>query len=318
MRRRPLLAAGLLLPAIARAQDNWPNRPIRIVVPFPPGGPNDLIARLYAPELSRTLGTPVVIENRAGGAGVVGADNVVKSAPDGYSFAIVNGGSLVITPHVQSMPYQVADVGLVSEVANVPEALVATPRLGVNTLPELLDYAKAHPGSLNIGTAGQGGISHLAAVLFETETRAGITVVPYRGAAPAVTDLLAGQIQLLFADLPPVLAQVKGGTLKALALAARQRSPALPDLRTTVEYGFPRVLAENWYCMIGPRNLPPAILSRMSDAVKAASQSAPVRDGLVSQGAMPSWTSVEDFAKRVREDSAVWAEVARGANIRTD
>ena len=320
-RRAMLTTAGLALaaprPAAAQA---WPARPIRIIVPFPPGGPNDIIARLYAPQLQAILGQGVVIENRGGGGGVVGTDAALKASPDGYTFAITNGGSLVITPHVSAnMPYRVPDdMTLVSVVTLVPEALVANPRLGVKTLAELVALAKREPGRLNIGTAGAAGISHLAAELFRVQTGTDVVVVPYRGAAPAVTDIVAGQIGLLFADLPVILPQIRAGTLTALAMASERRSPVLPDLPTTAEQGFPGLLADNWYCMVAPPRLPEAILERMSAALRTASETPAVRDALAAQGAQAVWTAQAAFAEMVRVESAKWERIARAANVRTD
>lgn len=322
MHRRELMlgtAALAAAPGVSRAQD-WPSRPVRIIVPFPPGGPNDIIARLYAPQMSALLGQPVVIENRAGGGGVVGTDAAVKSAPDGYTLVITNGGSLVITPHVSSnVPYRVPqDLSLITVVTRVPEALVANPRLGVRTLPELIELARRQPGRLNIGTAGAAGLSHLAAELFKVQTGLDIVVVPYRGAAPAVADLLAGQIQLLFADLPVLVAHIQAGTLTALAMAARARSPALPELPTTGEYGYPEMLAENWYCLLGPPGLPRPVFDRISDAARRASETAEVREGLARQGAEAVWTPPDEFAAFVARESDIWRRIAQGAGIRTD
>ncbi len=321
MNRRHLLAAAVALPAVARAQPaEWPSRPIRTIVPYPPGGPNDIIARLYAPQLGAALRQTVLVENRAGGSGVIGTDTAIKSLPDGYTLGIVDGGSLVIVPHTQpALPYKVPDdFSLISVVARVSEALVANPRLGVKTLPELLELAKRQPGRLNIGTAGAAGISHLAALLFKALTGAEVEVVPYRGAAPAVTDLLAGQVQLLFADLPVILPHIRAGALTALAMAARSRSPALPDLPTTAEFGVPRMLAENWYCMVGPARLPAPIHARLSAAVREASETAAVRDGLDAQGAVAAWTSQQDFATLVREESETWRQVAQAAGVKAE
>ncbi|MBW8268817.1 Bug family tripartite tricarboxylate transporter substrate binding protein [Caldovatus aquaticus] len=314
-----LAAAPALAPRIVHAQE-WPSRPIRLVVPFPPGGPNDIIARLYGPRLSALLGQPVVIENRAGAGGVVGTDAVVRSPPDGYTLVITNGGSLVISPHVSSnVPYKVpGDFTLISVVTWVPEALVANPRLGVKTLPELVALARRQPGRLNIGTAGAAGLSHLAAELFKVQTGADVVVVPYRGAAPAVTDLLSGQIQLLFADLPVLMPHIRGGTLAALAMASRRRSAALPDLPTTGEFGYPDLLAENWYCLVGPAGLPPAILARLSEAVRRAAETPEVRDGLAAQGAEAAWTSPAEFAAIVQRESEKWKRIADAAGVRTD
>jgi tripartite-type tricarboxylate transporter receptor subunit TctC len=314
------LSAALLPRARAQTATAWPTRPVRVIVPFPPGGPNDIIARLYGPALQAQLGQPVVIENRAGAGGLVGTDAALKAAPDGYTTVITNGGSLVISPHVSSaVPYKVPqDMTLLSVVTTVPEALVATPRLGVKTLPELVALAKREPGKLNIGTAGAAGISHLAAELFKVQTGADVVVVPYRGAAPAVTDLLSGQIQLLFADLPVILPQIRGGTMTALAMAARRRSPALPDLPTTGEQGWPELLAENWYCMVGPAGLPRPVQDRWSQALRRAAETPEVKNGLAAQGAEAVWTSQEEFAGIVARESALWQRIASGAGVRLD
>lgn len=329
MKRRGLLRSGLALaasgpalalaPAVAQAQ-NWPTRPIRLIVPFPPGGPNDIIARLYGPQLSALLGQPVVIENRAGAGGVVGTDAAVRAAPDGYTLVITNGGSLVISPYVSNnVPYKAPDdFTLLSIVTRVPEALVANPRLGVRTLPELLDLARREPGKLNIGTAGAAGLSHLAAELFKVQTGADVVVVPYRGAAPSVTDLLSGQIQLLFADLPVLMPHIRGGTLTPLAMASTRRSPALPNLPTTGEFGYPNLLAENWYCLVGPAGLPQPVVARLSEAARKASETREVREGLAAQGAEATWTSQEDFAAYVRSEAEKWKTIAERAGVRTD
>jgi tripartite-type tricarboxylate transporter receptor subunit TctC len=322
MQRRALLTAtgGMLLaaPGLGRAQA-WPQRAVRIIVPFPPGGPNDIIARLYQPELQRILGQTVVIENKAGAGGLVGTDAAVKSPPDGYTFVITNGGSLVISPHVTTVSYKVPEeVGLVSIVCRVPEALVASPKLGVKTFPELLALARREPDKLNIGTAGAAGISHLAAELFKAQTRTDIVVVPYRGAAPAVTDLISGQIQLLFADLPVLLPQIRGGSMVPLAMASVKRSSVLPELPTTAELGFPGIVADNWYCMVGPPRLPAEIQARISAALKEAAATPAVKDGLARQGAEAAWTSEAEFAAYVRAESAKWEGIARAANIRVD
>lgn len=321
MHRRALLGASLAAaPMLARAQADWPNRPIRTIVPYPPGGPNDIFARLYAQPLAAALKGTVLVENRAGGSGVIGTDYVLKSPADGYTLGTIDGGSLVIAPHVQaSMPYRVPeDVAQITPVTLVPEALVAHPGIGAKTLPELLELARRKPGSLNIGTAGGAGISHLTAYLFKSLTGAQVEVVLYRGAAPAITDLVGGQIQLLFADLPPLLPHIKANAIVPLALAARKRSPTLPDLPTTGEYGFPKLLAENWYCAVAPRGTPQPILDRLSAAYKDASEQPALREALQQQGAQAHWLSMPDFARFIAEDSAVWRDVVKTSGVKFD
>ena len=321
MHRRTLLLGTAALPLAARAQaPDWPSRPIRLIVPFPPGGPNDIIARLMAPQLASLLGQAVVIENRGGGGGMVGTDAALKSPPDGYTLVITNGGSLVITPHVSAnMPYRVPqDVSMISIVARMPEALVTTPRLGLRSLPELIARARQEPGRLNIGTAGAAGISHLAAELLKQQAGVDIAVVPYRGAAPAVTDLVAGQIQLLFADMPVLLPQIRNGALVPLAMASTKRSPSLPEVPTTGEFGYPGLLADNWYALLGPAGLPEPILHRLSAAARQASQAPEYRDGLAALGTEAVWTSPEELADFAQRESEKWRQVALASGIRLD
>ncbi|MBL6458008.1 tripartite tricarboxylate transporter substrate binding protein [Belnapia sp. T6] len=320
MQRRHLLAAACALPIAARAQGGWPSRPIRLVIPYPPGGPNDIIARLYAQPMSAMLGQPVVIENRAGAGGIIGVDAVAKAPADGHALVVTSSGPLVILPHVSSnVPYRVpADFTPISILTLVPEALVATPSLGVKDLPGLLARGRDRGLRLNIGTAGAAGISHLAAEMLRLQTGLDITVVPYRGGAPAVTDLLGGQIQLLFADLPVVLPHIRSGAMRALALASVRRSTLLPNLATTAEAGLPDVVADNWYSLLGPAGLPAPVASRLSTVLKAASETPTVRDGLAEQGAAAHWTSPEDFTATIAAESAKWQRVAQAANIRVD
>ncbi len=325
MRRRGLIATACLAALGAQAQGQppapeWPNRPIRLIVPFPPGGPNDIFARLLAPHYTALLRQPVVIENRGGGGGVVGTDAAIKATPDGHTLTLTNGGSLVITPHVSAnMPYRVPDdVSLISVVTRVPEALVIHPRHGLYSLPALAEQAKRQPGRFNIGTAGAGGISHLAAELFKRQAGIEITVAPYRGAAPAVTDLVAGTIDLLFADLPVLLPQIRAGSLVALAMASSQRSPSLPEVPTTAEAGYPGVLADNWYALVGPARLPDPVLARLSAVIREVSRMPEVRDVLAAQGAEAVWTAPADFAAFVQRESAKWREVALASGAKLD
>jgi tripartite-type tricarboxylate transporter receptor subunit TctC len=213
------------------------------------------------------------------------------------------------------VPQDLTPVGIVTQ---VPEALVAAPTLGVTDIPGLRTLAGRPGVRLAIGTAGAAGISHLAAEMLRLQSGLELTVVPYRGGAPAVTDLLGGQIQLLFADLPVVLPHLRSGALRALALASTRRSPVLPELPTTAEAGLPEVLADNWYSLLGPAGLPPAVVERLSVALKEASEAPSVRDGLREQGASAHWTSPAAFATTIAEESARWQRVAEAAHIRLD
>ena len=242
----------LLLPALAAAQD-FPNKPIKLIVPFPAGGPNDIIARVIGQRMSELTRQPVLIDNRGGQAGVLGTDAIAKAAPDGYTIGIVSASALVISPTMEKVPYDVAkDFAPVTLVVTVPEMLVVASNVPAKNMTELVALAKAQPGKLNFASAGVGGLPHLAGELFKLTAKIDIVHVPYRGAAPAINDLLGQQVQMTFLDLPVMLPQIKAGTLRPIALGARERAPTAPDVPTTAEVGMPDLLIENWYGMIAP------------------------------------------------------------------
>src|SRR6186713_1831357 len=259
-----LLAAALwilLSPALAAAQD-FPTKPIKLIVPFPPGGPNDIIARVVGQRMSELIKQPVVIDNRGGQGGVLGTDAVAKAAPDGYTIGIVSASSLVINPTLEKVPYDVAkDFAPVTLVTTVPEMLVVASNVPAGDMKELIALAKAQPGKLNFASAGVGGLPHLAGELLKLTASIDIVHVPYRGAAPAVNDLLGQQVQMVFLDLPVLLAQVQAGKLRAIAVGAPERVPTAPNVPTTGEEGLPNLQTENWYGMVGPANLPAPILA---------------------------------------------------------
>ena len=230
------LVAGLwvlLLPALASAQD-FPNKPIRLIVPFPAGGPNDIIARVVGQRMSELIKQPVVIDNRGGQGGVLGTDAVAKAAPDGYTIGIVSASSLVINPTMEKVPYDVAkDFAPVTLVTTVPEMLVVASNVAAKDMGELVALARAQPGKLNFASAGVGGLPHLAGELFKLTAKIDVVHVPYRGAAPAINDLLGQQVQMAFLDLPVLLPHIKAGTLRPIALGARKRAPTSPEVPTT-------------------------------------------------------------------------------------
>src|SRR6204780_5295092 len=232
----PLTALSvLLLPAVAAAQE-FPDRQIRLIVPFPPGGPNDIIARVIGQRMSEIIKQPIVIDNRGGQAGVLGTDAVAKANPDGYTIGIVSASSLVINPTMEKVAYDVAkDIAPVTLVVTVPEMLVVASNVPARNMAELIALAKAQPGKLNFASAGVGGLPHLAGDLFKITAKIDIVHVPYRGAAPAINDLLGHQVQMTFLDLPVVLPHIKAGTLYPIALGAPERAPTAPDVPTTAE-----------------------------------------------------------------------------------
>src|SRR5947199_3546294 len=236
------LAAGLLLlllPALAAAQD-FPNKPIRLIVPFPAGGPNDIIARVIGQRISELTRQPVLIDNRGGQAGVLGTDAVAKANPDGYTIGIVSASALAISPTMEKVAYDVSkDFAPVTLVVTVPEMLVVATNVPAKNMSELVALAKAQPGKLNFASTGPGSLPHLAGELLKLTAKIDIAHVPYRGAAPAINDLLGQQVQMTFLDLPAILPHIRSGSLKPIALGTDARAPTAPDVPTTVELGMP-------------------------------------------------------------------------------
>jgi len=246
----------LALPA-AVAADEFPSRQIRLIVPFPAGGPNDIIARVIGQRMSELIKQPVLIDNRGGQGGVLGTDALAKSAPDGYTIAISSAGALAISPSMEKVAYDTLnDLAPVTLVATVPEMLVVATNVPAKTMAELIALAKSQPGKLNFASSGPGSLPHLAGELFKLTAKIDIVHVPYRGAAPAVNDLLGQQVQMTFLDLPVLLPHLKAGTLHPIALGAPERSPTAPDVPTTAEVGMPDLLVQNWYGMVAPGATP--------------------------------------------------------------
>src|SRR5665213_1783128 len=274
----------LLAPMAAGAQD-FPNRQIRLIVPFPAGGPNDIIARLVGQRMSELLKQTIIIDNRSGQAGVLGTDVVAKAAPDGYTIGIVSARSIVINPTMEKVAYDPKkDLAPVTLVTTVPEMLEGASDVPANNMAELVALAKAQPGKLNFASAGVGGLPHLAGELFKLTAKIDIVHVPYRGAAPAINDLLGQQVQMVFLDLPVILPQIQAGRLKPIALGARQRAPTAPDVPTTAEVGMPDLLIENWYGMFAPGGTPGKIVAALNQAANAAMNDPSVKQKLADQG----------------------------------
>ena len=259
---RPLLIAlALLCPALAMAQD-FPNKSIRLIVPFPPGGPNDIIARVIGQRMSEILKQTIIVDNRSGQGGVVGTDVVAKAAPDGYTIGIASAGALAISPSMEKVAYDTRkDLQPVTLVAKVTEMLVVATSVPANNMKELVALAKSEPGKLNFASSGPGSMPHLAGELLKLTAGINIVHVPYRGAAPAVNDLLAQQVQMVFLDLPVLLPQIKAGKLKPIAVGTTERVPSAPDVPTTVEAGMANLQTENWYGMVAPAKTPPQVIA---------------------------------------------------------
>ena len=313
-----LIGLSLLLPALAMAQD-FPNHPIRLVVPFPPGGPNDIIARTVGQRMSEILKQPVLIDNRGGQGGVLGTDAVAKSKPDGYTIAIASAGALAISPSMEKVAYDtLKDLQPITLVAKVPEMLVVATSVPANNMKELVALAKSQPGKLNFASSGPGSLPHLAGELFKLTAKIEITHVPYRGAAPAVNDLLGQQVQMVFLDLPVLLPQVNAGKLKPIAVGALHRVPTAPNVPTTGEVGMPDLQTENWYGMVGPANMPPQVVAVLNKATIEAMTDPNVVSKLASQGATLEGQTPEQFRAFIASEIKKWAKVIKDAGVHTE
>jgi tripartite-type tricarboxylate transporter receptor subunit TctC len=319
MRILSALATGLsvLAPASVAAQD-FPNKPIRLIVPFPAGGPNDIIARVVGQRMSELVRQPVLIDNRGGQAGVLGTDAVAKSSPDGYTIGITSASSLAISPSMEKVPYDARkDFAPVTLVVTVPEMLVVASNVPAKNMDELVALAKAQPGKLNFASAGVGGLPHLAGELLKLTARIDIVHVPYRGAAPAINDLLGQQVQMTFLDLPVILPHIKAGTLRPIALGARQRAPTAPDVPTTAEVGMPDLLIENWYGMIAPAKTPEKIVAALNRIANEAMADPGVKQKLADQGLTVAGDTPEHFRGFIDAEIEKWAKVITDAGVAT-
>jgi tripartite-type tricarboxylate transporter receptor subunit TctC len=314
------LAAMPLRAPAQEALKDYPVKPIRLVVPFPPGGPNDIIGRVVGQKMQELLGQLVIIDNRGGAGGVIGTDNVAKAEPDGYAIAIASAGALAISSSLQAkLPYDpLKDLAPVTLVAKVPELLVASTTLPAANVRELVALAKARPGAINYGTTGPGSMPHLAGELLRISAGIDIVHVPYRGAALALNDLVGHQVEIMFLDVPALLPQIQSGAIRALAVGGQLRVASLPDLPTMAESGYPQIEADNWYGMVAPARTPRPIIARLNAAAVAALKTLEVRDKLISQGAILVGDSPEAFAAYLRSEIAKWAKVAQAAGIKAN
>jgi tripartite-type tricarboxylate transporter receptor subunit TctC len=314
------LAAVLALIAAGAAAQNYPTKPIRLVVPFPPGGTTDILAREVGQRLSASLGQTVVIDNRPGAGGNIGAELVAKSAPDGYTLLMCTVSTHAINPNLYAkLPYDhVADFAPVILVASVPNVLEVTPSLPVNSVADLIKLAKEKPGQINFASSGSGTSIHLSGELFKTMAGVDMTHVPYKGSAPALTDLIGGQVQVMFNNLPSSLPQIKAGKLRAIAVTSAQRAPALPNVPTIAESGLPGFEATSWFGVVAPAGTPPAIVARLNADMNQWLQTPEAREKLLAQGAAAAGGSPEQFAAYIRAETEKWAKVVKASGAKVD
>ena len=314
-----ILIFAAALPATALAQA-YPTKPIRLIVPFPAGGPADIFARFLAQGMTAQLGQTMVIENVSGVGGVLGVDRASKAAPDGYTLVLNSSSALTIAPFsMVKMPYDPGkDLTLITTVVRVPEVLSVNPSLPVNTLAELIAYARANPGKVNFGSAGSGTITHLGGELLKVEANINLIHVPYKGAAPAVNDMLGGQVQMGVFDVPVVLSHIKAGKLKALATTSAKRAPSLPDVPTTGESGYPKVISDNWYGLVGPAGIPPAIVKRIHAAAIAALNSPELIENYSKVSGVPMPSTPEEYAVFITVEQAKWGAIVKAIGFKAE
>jgi len=314
-------ALALMLASAGASAQSYPTKPIRLVVPYPAGGPLDIMARAIGQKLTEAWKQPVVVDNRAGAGGNIGADFVAKSAPDGYTLLMGAVATHAINPSLYSkIPYDpVKDFAPVALVAQVPNILVVNPAVPAKTVRELIDLARAKPGYLNFGSGSTGSTGHLAGELFNTMAGVKMVHIPYKGAAPATADLLGGQVQLMFDNLASALPNVKAGKLRALAVTTLTRSPAMPDLPTIAESGLPGFDLTTWFGLLVPAGTPPEIVARLNAEIVRALDAKDMRERLEKMGAEPlSNNTPEHFAAFIRTEAAKYAKVVKDSGARVD
>jgi len=298
----------------------YPSKPIRLVVPFPPGGATDILAREVGQKLTEAWGQSVIVDNRPGAGGNIGAELVAKAAPDGYTLLMGTVGTHAINASLYAkLPYDhIKDFAPVILVAGVPNVLVVNPALPVGTVGELIAYAKANPGKLNFASSGNGTSIHLSGELFKVMAGVDMTHVPYKGSAPAVQDLIAGQVQLMFDNLPPSLPQIKAGKLRALAVTSATRAAALPDVPTMAESGLPGFEASSWFGILAPAGTPSTIVAKLNAEVAKWLATPEAKEKLSKQGANAAGGSPDDFARHIAAETTKWAKVVKDSGAKVD
>ena len=313
-----LLAAPLFGTGAARAA--YPDKAVRIIVPFAPGGATDVVARTLASRLSQMWKQPVIVENKPGAGGNIGADMVAKAAADGYTVLLASPAEIVINPHLYAhMPYDPAkDLAPVTKIAAAPLVLVVNPSVPVHSVGELIQYIKSQKGGLSYASSGTGGPQHLAAEQFRLMTGTNLVHVPYKGGAPAINDLLAGQVPMFFAGLPPALPQIKAGKLRALAVTTTTRWASLPEVPTVAESGLPGFNIENWQGVFVPAGTLPEIIGRLARDIATVASEKEFSDRLTALGAVPTTTTPAEFAAFVREESIKYGRLVKASGAKVE
>jgi tripartite-type tricarboxylate transporter receptor subunit TctC len=319
------VAAVVALPGLSAAQTAWPSKPVRIVVPFAPGGTTDILARVLAPELSKVFGQSFVVDNRAGAGGNIGAEMVAKSPGDGYTLLMGTVGTHGINKSLYAkLPYDPQkEFAPITLVAGVPNVMVMNTKraqeLGINSVADFVKYAKANPGKLNMASSGNGTSIHLAGELFKSRTGIFMTHIPYRGSGPAMADMLAGSVDVMFDNLPSAMPHIQSGALKAFAVTSAVRSAALPDVPTVAEAGnLPGFEASSWFGLLAPAGTPPDVVARLQQESANALALPTVKERLLAQGAIPSGNTPQEFTKLINDEIVKWAAVVKASGARVD
>ncbi len=316
---RALLATALLtLGTLASAA--FPDKPIKVIIGFPAGGPLDQHARLLSDKLQSVLGQPVMIDYKSGAGGTVGAQEVMKSPSDGYTIMLANTGVMVINPALYSkLPYAtLRDFAPIARTAMQPLALLVNPKVPAKTLPEFISYVRARPGQINYGSAGNGGISHLAPEMFKAATGLFMVHIPYRGSAPAFTDLMGGQVEFMAESIPQAATYHKQGKVRALAVTSRERNPALPEVPTVIESGIKNFEVVGFYGFLAPAATPKDVVAKLSDAFKQVLAMPEVRSRMITQGADPAFLGADDFSKYLAAEMPRWASAVSQSGAKMD
>jgi tripartite-type tricarboxylate transporter receptor subunit TctC len=314
-----LVAGGLFVVVLSAGAQSWPNRPVKLIVPFPPGGGSDAVGRVIAQRLSERLGQQVVVDNRGGAGGSMGTEAAVRAVPDGYTMVLASTSEIGINPSLYKLSYDtLKDLVPVAEVATTPMVIIVTPSLPAKSMAELVALSRSRPGELNMASAGAGTVSHLSGELFRSTNNLKWTHVPYKGTGPALTDLAGGQVQIMFVPPPPALGLIKANRVKALAVSGSARIDSLPDVPTVSEALKMNYTVDNWYGLFMPVGTPPEIVTRLAEEVTASLKSPDVINTLAAQGALPGTLVTARFADYVKSEVDKWGQVVKAAGVKLE
>ena len=313
------LAAALTCAAAAHGQSAYPQKPIRLIAPFAPGGGTDILARLFGQRMSETLGQPVIVDNRGGAGGTIGTEIAAKAPPDGYTLILVSGSHAINPGLYRKLPYDaVDDFAPITQIATSPGILVVNPSLPVKSVQDLIALARAKPGQINYASAGSGTPPHLAGELFKVMAKIDMVHVPYKGNAPAFTDVIGGQVSLIFPTMPSAMAFIKSGRLRPVAVTSARRSPAAPEIPTIAESGLPGYEAISWYGVLAPARTPPQIVARLHQVLVSAIHAPDMQEKLAAQGLEPVGNTPQQFSAVIRSEISKWAKVVKASGAKPE